>query len=293
MFYSCEKKIEYKNIDFNKKALLFSFPTVDSTLTIYGGYSTNIISGNSNETLNNIPVKITVNNSENYVHYFSKYKNKLVIPEVICKPQMKIKIKYIDYNNKPIWANVTIPNRVEINKIDTLSAYELNNKNELINNLICNVLFQDEKDNKNFYVLDVEIENILKTGKTERKIINYDKFDKVFKIRDNQSELMTNYNSNSFNDLLFYNKEYSLTFKINKELITCPPNTKETNIIVKLFNVTKDYYLFLRTYETLNNENVLNVFYDSYVYFNVNNGFGIVGAMAVSEYKFKIVAKNN
>ncbi len=291
IFYSCEKKIEYKNVDFNKKALLFSFPTVDSSLVIYGGYSTNIISDNVNETLNNIPVEIIINDTITYIHNFVKNKNKLVIPEVICQPQMKIKIKYMDYNNKAIWSEVKIPNRVDINKVDTLSVYELNNKNEIINNLICNVLFQDEKNNNNFYVLDIELENILETGKIERKTINYDKFDKVFKIRNNQSELIANYNSNSFNDLLFYNKEYSLTFKINKELITCPPNAKKTNIIVKLFNVTKDYYLFLRTYETLNNENIFNVFYDSYVYFNVNNGFGIVGAMSVSEYKFNIMMK--
>ena len=85
-----------------------------------------------------------------------------------------------------------------------------------------------------------------------------------------------------FSDDIINGKEYTLKFKLSQNVITFYNRPKETKqeLIIALQQISKDYYLYLRTRAVANEDNVFSE--PVQIHCNIKNGLGVFGSYSSS-----------
>lgn len=194
---------------------------------------------------------------------------------------------------KSVSAETSIPDMVPILSIDTVTEKE----DEYNTFLVTKVKFSDPAVTENYYMLSVTRLEGYYTGDPALPF-NPDAPVKVMISDDGyaahedpiiapaqEEDLFGMYLENRFNvfnDELISGKEYDLTLKMN---ISRKPDTdyfEFTHFRIALYTITKDMYLYLRSYSA--HLQTRNSFFAEpvLVYSNVLNGLGVVGARVSS-----------
>lgn len=271
LLFSCEKNA---NIKFKETKLMVinSFFTPDSlfkiniseSLPISDSQNVNFIENASAQLFEN---EIFIGNL-NYIgqgNYSINYKP-------LVKKEYKIKVSSPQgYNCEAI---NTIPQKTKITSVDTLTditkPYEL----------ICKINFKDNDSTQNYYFF--EVRTIAGSYTFEYPVGNIDTVfyeESInFEYNDNTIEYkIAKDNLNYgvvFSDELINGKQKQLTITIAKSSIA---NIRNNPIKFYLKTISKDYYLYAKSYGKLLNQEADFLAEPIQIYSNISNGFGIFG----------------
>jgi hypothetical protein len=167
-----------------------------------------------------------------------------------------------------------IPQKTTILSIDTTSVYVYSQKE-----LECRIKFKDDEASENFYLLDIRaIAGSYSFGMNDNRDTIY--YEQSIDFEYDKSIIEEKIGNNTisygviFSDKFFNGKEIELAVKIGSDIL----QIKDKNSIkFYLKSISRDYYLYAKSYSRSINqaEDVLGE--PIQVYSNIQNGFGIFG----------------
>jgi len=282
-FFSCEKSINYQLNDQSYEVVMYAFPMPDSIVKVHGSQTTNILSLNDYEGIEDLNVSVLIGDNEVTDLSYPFGKNWFEIHNVRGEENANVKIVFTIPNGDTISANTTIPIAVPIVSIDTSRVVVVNSDNKDENMLRCVVEFNDPSSEENYYQIrvDSKIEYLNDTITTINSV-DYVKEDKVFLVGDDESVLLSDVDfEGTFNDFLFDGNNYKVKFAIPEQWLVKDTDVISNKLSFYLFSLTADYYKYIRS-------SIKNVAYREYpfsekvnIYSNVDNGLGIVAGLSV------------
>ncbi len=268
--FACEKEVSI-NIDEADLIVVNSFFSPDSILKVNISKTLPVLDEKNSNFVENAEIKLYEN--ENFIGNL-KYDNKgnyYIDYKVRQNKKYKIEVQSpVDYK---CVASDIIPQSPKILNIDTLSEKDYE--------LICKLQFKDNPNTTDYYMLEVRtiagyyiIENT--NGNIDtiyyEQSIDFNYTDKIIEHKIGTNSLT--YGA-IFSDELINGKQKEFSIRINKYSIA-----KIKNNAVKFYlkNISKDFYLYAKSYAKLldNNQDILEE--PIKVYSNVQGGYGIFGA---------------
>lgn len=252
-------------------------PMPDSILQLHASYSTQILSTNDYDEIQDLEYTVSVNGIEQINDQYPEGAEWVNIPEIRSKTNDTIQITYLLKDGTSISGSTTIPLPVSILSLDTAQTSYVNDEGDNENMLRCTLELNDPNTEDNYYQIRVDhIEDITSTPQVSNTI-DYIKEDKVFLIRDDESVLLTDVDFlGTFTDHLFNGNNNKINFLIPEEYLK-----QNTQFIIYLYTLTPEYYQFLRT--SLEEEAFRDypIFEPVNIYTNIENGIGVVAGLAV------------
>ncbi|GAF05645.1 DUF4249 domain-containing protein [Saccharicrinis fermentans] len=273
----CEKELEYQITNQEPQIVMYAFPMPDSILQLHASYSTQILSTNDYDEIQDLEYTVSVNGIEQINDQYPEGAEWVNIPEIRSKTNDTIQITYLLKDGTSISGSTTIPLPVSILSLDTAQTSYVNDEGDNENMLRCTLELNDPNTEDNYYQIRVDhIEDITSTPQVSNTI-DYIKEDKVFLIRDDESVLLTDVDFlGTFTDHLFNGNNNKINFLIPEEYLK-----QNTQFIIYLYTLTPEYYQFLRT--SLEEEAFRDypIFEPVNIYTNIENGIGVVAGLAV------------
>ena len=279
---SCEKIIDINIPEKDKKIVINSIISTDSLIKVNVSKSLNILDNQNAIFLNDATVKLYEDNV--FIEQLTNitngnYKSQTFYPQV----GKNYKIEVSSNGLKTITAENKIPNKVTINKIDTIT------KNvEGYNTFEFTINFTDPVNEENYYFL--EAKSFVPLGYDNYgNIIDYDIQNLYIFSDDKIVDSEIDYNGGIiFNDKLINGQTYPLKINIDKYNFY-----NDTNMVyIYLNSVSKDFYLYVKSYSmNVNNRN--DPFAEPVqVYENINNGYGIFAGYSSYVDSLKILGQD-
>jgi len=301
LFASCEKDVEFKGTMTKSVLVVNSFVSPDS-----------VVSANVSESKFFLEEESTITGIENAT--VSVYVNDVFKEKMIHTDKGNYTGTYIPTIGEIIKLVVTVPNktdvscqdkvltRPEIVSVDTavtsstggyLLDYhtKLNSNDTQVYDTIgksrnydCEfkIKMKDKGNEKNYYRLAV-VRNSTFEGESGYEFVHIT--DNIDPEAYSSDPLQTEDDSNPFcvfSDDIINGKEYTLKFKLSQNVITFYNRPKETKqeLIIALQQISKDYYLYLRTRAVANEDNVFSE--PVQIHCNIKNGLGVFGSYSSS-----------
>ena len=301
LFASCEKDVEFKGTMTKSVLVVNSFVSPDS-----------VVSANVSESKFFLEEESTITGIENAT--VSVYVNDVFKEKMIHTDKGNYTGTYIPTIGEIIKLVVTVPNktdvscqdkvltRPEIVSVDTavtsstggyLLDYhtKLNSNDTQVYDTIgksrnydCEfkIKMKDKGNEKNYYRLAV-VRNSTFEGESGYEDPHIT--DNIDPQAYSSDPLQTEDDSNPFcvfSDDIINGKEYTLKFKLSQNVITFYNRPKETKqeLIIALQQISKDYYLYLRTRAVANEDNVFSE--PVQIHCNIKNGLGVFGSYSSS-----------
>ncbi len=279
---SCEKKIDYQLETQIPKVVMYAFPMPDSSLNIHAGYTTNILSTDDFEPIDNLTFTININNNELTTSFYPYGKKWHRVPNYIIEPNHTCKISYEINSGSIVTGETTIPEPIKINKIDTIRTTASNNEGDKETMLRCSIELNDPINQTNFFQVRVDLLTTNSSNETSLETIEFIKEDKVFLIRDDESVLLADVDfQGTFTDYLFEGRTYRVNLLIPYNFISTTNVDEQKQLVFHLYTLTEEYYNFIRS--TIEEEAFREypVFEPVNLYSNVENGIGVVAGLSV------------
>ena len=301
LFASCEKDVEFKGTMTKSVLVVNSFVSPDS-----------VVSANVSESKFFLEEENTITGIENAT--VSVYVNDVFKEKMIHTDKGNYTGTYIPTIGEIIKLVVTVPDktdvscqdkvltRPEIVSVDTavtsstggyLLDYhtKLNSNDTQVYDTIgksrnydCEfkIKMKDKGNEKNYYRLAV-VRNSTFEGESGYEFVHIT--DNIDPEAYSSDPLQTEDDSNPFcvfSDDIINGKEYTLKFKLSQNVITFYNRPKETKqeLIIALQQISKDYYLYLRTRAVANEDNVFSE--PVQIHCNIKNGLGVFGSYSSS-----------
>jgi hypothetical protein len=301
LFASCEKDVEFKGTMTKSVLVVNSFVSPDS-----------VVSANVSESKFFLEEESTITGIENAT--VSVYVNDVFKEKMIHTDKGNYTGTYIPTIGEIIKLVVTVPNktdvscqdkvltRPEIVSVDTtvtsstggyIRDYhtKLNPNDTQVYDTIgesrnydCEfkIKMKDKGSEKNYYRLAV-VRNSTFEGESGYEFVHIT--DNIDPEAYSSDPLQTEDDSNPFcvfSDDIINGKEYTLKFKLSQNVITFYNRPKETKqeLIIALQQISKDYYLYLRTRAVANEDNVFSE--PVQIHCNIKNGLGVFGSYSSS-----------
>jgi len=301
LFASCEKDVEFKGEMTKSVLVVNSFVSPDS-----------VVSANVSESKFFLEEENTITGIENAT--VSVYVNDVFKEKMIHTDKGNYRGTYIPTIGEIIKLVVTVSNktdvscqdkvltRPEIVSVDTavtsstggyLLDYhtKLNSNDTQVYDTIgksrnydCEfkIKMKDKGNEKNYYRLAV-VRNSTFEGESGYEFVHIT--DNIDPEAYSSDPLQTEDDSNPFcvfSDDIINGKEYTLKFKLSQNVITFYNRPKETKqeLIIALQQISKDYYLYLRTRAVANEDNVFSE--PVQIHCNIKNGLGVFGSYSSS-----------
>ena len=301
LFASCEKDVEFKGEMTKSVLVVNSFVSPDS-----------VVSANVSESKFFLEEESTITGIENAT--VSVYVNDVFKEKMIHTDKGNYTGTYIPTIGEIIKLVVTVPNktdvscqdnvltRPEIVSVDTtvtsstggyLLDYhtKLNSNDTQVYDTIgksrnydCEfkIKMKDKGNEKNYYRLAVVRKSTFE-GESGYEFVHIT--DNIDPEAYSSDPLQTEDDSNPFcvfSDDIINGKEYTLKFKLSQNVITFYNRPKETKqeLIIALQQISKDYYLYLRTRAVANEDNVFSE--PVQIHCNIKNGLGVFGSYSSS-----------
>ena len=262
---SCEKIIDIDIPEKEKKIVINSIISTDSLVKVNVSKSLNILDDKNVIYLNKATVKLY--EDDKFIENLTNISNGNFMSKVFYPKMGKnYKIEVSAQNLKTVTAESKIPQKVKITSIDTATKDE-----EGYFSLEFTLKFDEPENETNYYLLqmktyqpsdyDFETQTYAK-DKLENLYISSD---------DNMVESIANFGGILFSDKLINGQSYSLKLTVDKYNFY-----NDTNLVyVYLNSVSKDFYLYLKSYNQ-HQEAKYDPFAEPVqVYKNIKNGYGI------------------
>lgn len=301
LFASCEKDVEFKGTMTKSVLVVNSFVSPDS-----------VVSANVSESKFFLEEESTIIGIENAT--VSVYVNDTFKEKMIHTDKGNYSGTYIPSIGEIIKLVVTVPNKTEVScqdkvltrpeivSVDTTvtsstSGYLLDyhtkqNPNDTqvydtigeSRNYDCEfkIKMKDKGSEKNYYRLA-----IVRKSTYEGQIGYMDPHitDNIDPEAYSSDPLQTDDDSNPFSvfsDDIINGKEYTLKFKLSQSSATFynRPTENKEELIIALQQISKDYYLYLRTRAVANEDNVFSE--PVQIHCNIKNGLGVFGSYSSS-----------
>jgi len=273
----CEKKLEYQITNQEPQIVMYAFPMPDSTLQLHASYSTQILSTNDYDKIEDLEYMVAVNGVNQINDQYPPEAEWVNIPEIKNKINDTIQITYLLKDGTSITGSTTIPLPVSILNLDTAKTSYINDEGDNENMLRCTLELNDPESVDNYYQIRVDHIQDLSSVPPVKHTIDYIKEDKVFLIRDDESVLLTDVDFlGTFTDHLFNGSNNKINFLIPEKYLK-----QNAGFIVYLYSLTPEYYQFLRT--SLEEEAFRDypIFEPVNIYSNIENGIGVVAGLSV------------
>lgn len=271
-FVSCRKVLDIELPSKEGKIVINSFFNNNEQLTINISKSLHILDNIESKLLNDAEVIVYENNiykeqltntsNGNYIASFIPSKDKIY----------RVNVSYPDL--KDAYSENIIPNPINIISVDTLTVYSSNNNgingegNGSTNQYQLKIKFKDPDQIKNYYSFKIYLKNQINYFKN---ILNNDYYPLYFYSNDIVIESWQNNETAYFSDDFINGKEYELIINLDKYNF---PNT-DNEVIVELNSVSKDYFLYCKSYNLYQSVNGNPFSEPVQVYNNIENGYGI------------------
>ena len=314
VFTSCQTEIEFSGKETAPLMVLNSIITPDSTIKVWITESKFFLEDDSKfNDVSNAIVKIWVNDIEKpAVMYMS---NGLYESSYIPKAGDKIRITAKNNKLPEVNSYTEIQKTSPITSIDTI--YKITEKYPITNGygggtndtigyiynvqLDLKVYFKDPKDVENYYFIKAKTLDYLANGII---VLNYQYFnsnDPVFRntteegiIGDINGSYVTDF---IFSDALFNGKEYGLKLNTSfySNTMNSDPSQQDSDnkivkreLVIELQSISKSYYLYHKTKEA-SNSNDMGFFSEPVqIYNNIEGGIGIFANYNSTFYKMEI-----
>ncbi len=284
---SCEKSLEYQLSNQNSKVVMYAFPMPDSTLNIHGSYTTDILTDKKFDELSGMFVSVYENGVFINKYNYDPSKEWLTINDQNLQYNDQIKIVFELEDGDSVFAETIIPEAVPIIAIDTSTVVNINenNKEELM--LKCSIEINDPSGIDNYYQLRVDSKTITKNADDnyieKNETIEFVKEDKIFLARDYEAVLITDIDyQGTFDDFYMNSQTYKFDILIPDKYLNVQENEVRNVLTFHLYSLTKEYYLFLRTFLEEQAFREDPIYDQANVFSNVNNGLGVVAGLSVS-----------
>lgn len=301
LFASCEKDVEFKGEMTKSVLVVNSFVSPDSVVSANVSESKFFLEEESTITgIENATVSVYVNGTfkEKMIHldkgnYTGTYiptigeiiKLVVTVPtktEVSCEDKVltRPEIVSVDTTVTSSTGGYLLDYHTKINSNDT-QVYDTIGKSR---NYDCEfkIKMKDKGSEKNYYRLAVVRKSTFE-GESGYEFAHIT--DNIDPQAYSSDPLQTEDDSNPFcvfSDDIINGKEYTLKFKLSQNVITFYNRPKETKqeLIIALQQISKDYYLYLRTRAAANEDDVFSE--PVQIHCNVKNGLGVFGSYSSS-----------
>lgn len=293
--FSCTKEIEFKG-DYSKDKLVVNALLIaDSTIVANVSHSVFFMNDyNGKETyVNDAYLEIFVNGSSIGTMTYQSHNTSNAIYTIPYSPKqgdkLELKARHKDYDD--VRAVTEIPYSSTIISVDTSYTSGNYDNNRIIN---LNIKFQDAPEISNYYEIKAELISWTKSydsGKIIRQVIPLRIYsnDIVFNNSSSSDPIFgTNFESQSlvFDDYIINGKEYTIkvlsdnTYHFNGNI----DGYKDT-LDVCLNSISKDYYMFQKTYTAYTNDiDFIGIFNEPVqIYNNVDGGIGVVAGITINK----------
>ncbi|MDR0560114.1 MAG: DUF4249 domain-containing protein [Prevotellaceae bacterium] len=246
-------------------------------------------------------------NDNDYMHqYFGNFRP---------RPGDKVSLKVSAPNFEPVDCSTVMPQPPVIQKVDYTGEvkrdfYIFERFDEINNIMVQDTMYQfdenydmichisDPGNIRNYYGFSgTHYVFCYEDGSKESSPININSNDIVFGIEE--SELFDSQENRHkiFSDELFNGKVYQLKFDYNYTFFNATNNThsyyqpyiKSRECHVRLYSITEEHYLYLRTLEASGNDSFFTE--PVQIYSNVNGGIGILAACTSTDYVIQMPVK--
>ena len=279
----CEKELFY---DLEKKGgtiTLFSFIQPDSVLKISISKSVSIVDARSYSFVEDTRFIIYENN----VLYRNQVypDNSLVSawPATNFTAHDTIKILLLQNNEEVASATTIIPEKVEINHIDSIRTSRAGSNGSPQEVMRLTLSFTDIPLENNYYQLMIIAESDSVDGINyvkNREIISFDKNDKIF---NNPDQGTSSIGTIDFQGLFTDYEVDGDNIDIHVELPVDYFNESEVlenqHIIVLLYHLSKDYYLYMHSRIIADSYDGVPIFDPVKIHTNVSGGHGVFGSL--------------
>ncbi len=283
ILFSCEKIIDIEIDEKDKKIVVNGILSTDSVVKVNISKSLNILDRQDVLYLNNATVKLYENGSFiEQLNYTENGNYKTSIFKPILGNTYKVEVESSGLTS--VNAENKIPNHIAINSIDTLTIEQ--QEDDMYGygkQLECNVNFTDPANEKNYYYLfakaysPTDYDNFGNPTSYAYQTIYFNSNDNIIESRINWGEGIV------FSDNLIDGETYSLKLLISKYDFY-----EDTNkVFFYLNSVSKDFYLYAKSYEQHMNAKGNPFVEPVQVYENITNGYGIFAGY--SSYKDSII----
>ena len=301
LFASCEKDVEFKGTMTKSVLVVNSFVSPDSVVSANVSESKFFLEEESTITgIENATVSVYVNDvfKEKMIHtdkgnYIGTYiptigeiiKLVVTVPnktDVSCQDNVltRPEIVSVDTTVTSSTGGYLLDYHTKLNSNDT-QVYDTIGKSR---NYDCEfkIKMKDKGNEKNYYRLAVVRKSTFE-GESGYEFVHIT--DNIDPEAYSSDPLQTEDDSNPFcvfSDDIINGKEYTLKFKLSQNVITFYNRPKETKqeLIIALQQISKDYYLYLRTRAVANEDNVFSE--PVQIHCNIKNGLGVFGSYSSS-----------
>lgn len=299
VFSSCSKIIPIDDPDNKKHIDVIGLINSDSILNVNISKSVSILQSTEHlydeennsflskiDFVSNATVKIYENNVYKDTLSFTEYGNYIANFRPVVGNKYKIEVNVP--NCEQVDAENTVPEKVEIISIDTLTVSSTSFLDEE-KMLRCKIKFTDPSEVNNYYYFNIfgkvtyswydeDTDSLF--VETYSTFVDFDTNDPIIK---NDSKLN---NGIVFNDNAINGKTYTLIVDFDKYF------SDSTMFHFNLYSISSDYYLYLKSSNKQMDNNGGGPFSEAVpVYTNINNGVGIFAG--INKSTFSILARNN
>lgn len=317
-FVACQTEIEFSGKETAPLLVVNSILTPDSIIQVRVTESKFFLEDDSRfNEVKNATVKIWVNDTE--IPVLTHEGNGLYVSSYRPKAGDKIKITAKNDKYAEVHSYTEIQQSIPVTAVDT--TYKITDKYPIVNynNAVMDTIgynynvkldmkfhFKDPQEVENFYRIKLTVVDYLANG---IRVNNYQYFgsdDPVFKTTSEEGifgELDGgSYRQNYiFSDALFNGKEYGLKvftdfFTYNYTESTSPKDEDPNNpnklvkkeLVLELQSISKSYYLYLKTLEASNGNDIGLFSEPVQIHNNIVGGIGLFGSYNTNFFHFEV-----
>jgi hypothetical protein len=285
IFVQCEKDIELELKKSGDKLVLYSFIYPDSLFRLHFSKSVDVLTKDNYGFVDNGIFKLYINNYYKGKYRFPEDKVSGEWRSFTFLPGDSIHIVAIDATSDTATVNTVIPKTVFIDELDSVSSKYQGTDGILYDVLKCNLTFDDARDVKDFYQLEVIQERwevIDDEEKYYREVVDYIKDDPVFYSRNQEGTLMEGLDFYGMFDDELIDGTYSLQCLVPSSYYKLYWFDKKIKLTFYLYHHTEDYYRYFRTKLISDYYNGLPIFEPVNIHSNIQNGIGLVSGVSFS-----------
>ena len=306
---SCEKNIDIDIDEISPMIVLNALVEADSAVEISLSRTRHILDNKEVSTLNSGKVNI-FDSHGNSAELFLNSRSRYVADNFQIIPGEEYRITASAEGYYDVEATCTIPQRVDIIRIDTVSVY--NEWNDQM--LSLGIVFRDDPDVDNYYQLSMMAKWYMYEWYIEERIdtlyvdpvkdtiilgIVYDTIERYipyyeqtyFNTEDLIIEEWDNMGGVVFSDKLIQGKEYAITGNIYSGYSMWSADT--STLYVNLHSISKDYFDYVSSLQKHYNAKGDPFSTPVVVHSNVTNGLGIFGARSTSRDSIRLAPNPN
>ncbi|GHT40713.1 hypothetical protein FACS189437_06690 [Bacteroidia bacterium] len=305
-FCSCEKEIEFKGDVVEPKLVLNGFLTPDLLVTVHLSESRFFLSNRDGfRTIDDATVRLWKNDEviETLSNAGEGYYTGNYRPETgdILRITASVPgLDAVDCSTEILPAPVIL----SVDTVNTFYSYEEYEGNYgyyMQENYDLNIRINDPKDLSNYYRINLYMRNYNEDGSYSDREVWFETEDKVFGSAESDFLEMSENPYRVFSDELFDGHEYKLKLRFENyynywgggfDSGDTEERVPYRELHVDLQNLTKDYYLYLKTRGASWEDNLGGIVSEPVqIYTNINGGIGILGSYTSTIYKIPLRRK--